>query len=637
MKDEYINEYTCTECDQIPKIINISLETGLIKFKCITHGEKEINVKDYLEKEKKQISYKYQCCLVKNRKNASFNKCLECKRIFCSDCSKTHNHKFLVDVKELNFKCLEHIKFFSKYCKICKKHLCESQQCKCKCSNPKNIIKIGNDVNKSNMLSENIGKLKKKMEYEEYFTQLFDIIIKSNKNHPNNNYHLSTNVDTISEIVQMDEKEEVLEKLNTLRKKVAGISTLYFGIDLRPDSEEINLNDKNIQDKGLSLLSCNDIKLLKRLFLKNNSITNINLLEGLDTKNLIILDLSNNLIKNADYLGKEDFKNIEKLNLSHNELEDISFFKEFKSPNLSDLDLSFNKINNIEPLKAYIPKNQVIIKVVNLDHNNIIQKEIDDTYRKISGEFFECKLVYKLGKNKKIRIVGKNFYNNNKLYCRILIEGGKQSELIDIYENKNFNKELINISLFVGGNIREVKGIFYDCENLVEIKTIFKLGPNISNLEDFFHGCKSLKEITNDITKWEISNETNLDGMFYKCTSLEKIPDISKWKTSNVESMSALFNGCTLLKQLPDISSWDVSKVSSMRCMFKDCKNLEQVPEGIAKWKTSELTDIESMFEGCKELKFIPKLTSWDRTKIKNADNFIKGCNFLDNSQIFEN
>ena len=58
--------------------------------------------------------------------------------------------------------------------------------------------------------------------------------------------------------------------------------------------------------------------------------------------------------------------------------------------------------------------------------------------------------------------------------------------------------------------------------------------------------------------------------MFYDCESFNQ--DISKWDVSNVTNMGFMFNGCRLFNK--DISNWDVSSVTSvtnMRGMFNSC------------------------------------------------------------------
>ena len=48
--------------------------------------------------------------------------------------------------------------------------------------------------------------------------------------------------------------------------------------------------------------------------------------------------------------------------------------------------------------------------------------------------------------------------------------------------------------------------------------------------------------------------------MFNRCHSLKSLPDISKWNISNVTDIDGIFCECQLLESLPDISKWDIKK-----------------------------------------------------------------------------
>ena len=74
-----------------------------------------------------------------------------------------------------------------------------------------------------------------------------------------------------------------------------------------------------------------------------------------------------------------------------------------------------------------------------------------------------------------------------------------------------------------------------------------------------------------DISKWDVSNVANMDGMFYDCKYLNC--DLSKWDVSNVTSMRSMFYGCE--KFNGDLSRWDVSNVEDMDLMFYNCKSFK--------------------------------------------------------------
>lgn len=81
----------------------------------------------------------------------------------------------------------------------------------------------------------------------------------------------------------------------------------------------------------------------------------------------------------------------------------------------------------------------------------------------------------------------------------------------------------------------------------------------ISSCYQMFRNCISLQDIS---IKDVPLNITNVQNMFYNCTSLVTAP---YFDTSNVTSMSTMFSGCTSLTTIP---LFDTSSVTSMASMF---------------------------------------------------------------------
>ena len=85
-----------------------------------------------------------------------------------------------------------------------------------------------------------------------------------------------------------------------------------------------------------------------------------------------------------------------------------------------------------------------------------------------------------------------------------------------------------------------------------------------------------------------------MKGMFFMCEKLESIGDISKWDISNVTNMSYIFCDCYYLNI--DLSSWNVSNVTDMNGMFSGCKSFNQ---DISSWDVSNVRYHLAMFEKC--------------------------------------
>ena len=131
-------------------------------------------------------------------------------------------------------------------------------------------------------------------------------------------------------------------------------------------------------------------------------------------------------------------------------------------------------------------------------------------------------------------------------------------------------------------------GMFYGCTNLTITATDVPNLSKVMSMNEMFKGCTSITTIPN-INKWDVSNVTDMQGMFQGATSFNG--DISKWDVSNVTDMNFMFYEATAFNQ--DISSWDVSKVTSMYSMFSDATAFNQ---NLGKWTIKEKADLREIF-----------------------------------------
>ena len=221
----------------------------------------------------------------------------------------------------------------------------------------------------------------------------------------------------------------------------------------------------------------------------------------------------------------------------------------------------------------------LIKKTNNNELDDLINKLLEkDPEKRIEWEeyfnhpfFNEITITYKINENKKVKIFGNEFVENNKSKCRMKYKE-KDYDLLDYFEIED-DEELLEIKLFGINNITDMSYLFSCCEML---------------------------ESLSDIYKWNTKNVTNMSHMFYNCKSLKELERIHRWNTKNVINMSHMFYNCESLKYL-EIGKWDIENVTNMSYMFFNCKSL--IYFDYLKFYPINVTNMSYMFYNCESLK----------------------------------
>lgn len=120
--------------------------------------------------------------------------------------------------------------------------------------------------------------------------------------------------------------------------------------------------------------------------------------------------------------------------------------------------------------------------------------------------------------------------------------------------------------------------------------TIFK--P--SNSEELKMLLKNKNVYLGDI---DTSLITNMECIF-KDVERNTLRGIEKWNVSNVTNMEYMFWGVTEIEE--DISDWDVSNVTTMKGMFSDAESITSTD--FSKWKLHHKVNLNYMFSSCKTI-----------------------------------
>ena len=303
--------------------------------------------------------------------------------------------------------------------------------------------------------------------------------------------------------------------------------------------------------------------------------------------------------------------------------------KELKSYKVIDTDKIIDD-KTIENIKLYTYDILLIENIIEKNYNNYFHYiNIKNCYKYMQKKYDvnnQIIIEYKIqNEDKKIRIFGDYFVKNNKIKCLIICDDS-EFELDEYFALKNFvNNKILKIKLIGINNITNMECMFYECSSLESISNISKWNTgDISNMEFMFYGCNSLKTLP-DISKWNTNNVTNLRYIFGECSSLVTLPDISNWNTSKVDNMGYMFYRCSSLVSLPDISNWNISNVINMRDMFYGCCSLKSLPD-LSKWNTSNVINMEYMFYGCCSLKSLPDISNWNTCNVTNMEYMFYKC-----------
>jgi len=155
-----------------------------------------------------------------------------------------------------------------------------------------------------------------------------------------------------------------------------------------------------------------------------------------------------------------------------------------------------------------------LLKLPNILKWNISNvKSMNNIYYNIRNQI---NIIYKINnENENVKLFGKQFVENNKNNCLILIRN-KVNYLTEFYnlEKKKNDKELF-VQLYEINNIENMSYIFDNCNDLISLP---------------------------DISEWNTSNIKDMSYMFSNCTSLNSFDGISKWNTKNNINMAYMFN-----------------------------------------------------------------------------------------------
>lgn len=171
---------------------------------------------------------------------------------------------------------------------------------------------------------------------------------------------------------------------------------------------------------------------------------------------------------------------------------------------------------------------------------------------------------------------------------------------VEVTTSVSPNLQNKSVSITENGTIIVSKDEGYEGLNNVEITTNVVSENNIKSGQIGYVGMSAnVRQFITDVTSLDISQLTQLNGLFQDFKSLVNAPQLD---TSNISTMVQAFGGCSSLVTAPTLNT---SKVYDAQGLYMNCSSLVNVPiydtKNIKETMGTQ-TRNQNMFSGCPSL-----------------------------------
>ena len=195
----------------------------------------------------------------------------------------------------------------------------------------------------------------------------------------------------------------------------------------------------------------------------------------------------------------------------------------------------------------------------------------------------------------------------------------------------------INVVNFDTSKVTDMSGMFSGCSSLASINVINFDTSKVTDMSGMFSGCSSLTEL--DLSGFDLRASNSFGsiaaGIFNGTSSLKKL-NLSNMKLPSDMSHVIFRNGAASSSPIEeiDVTGWDLSNTTNVSGMFAangsnglGGSGLKRII-GLDTWDTSHITNMSQMFQGLSSLTTLD-LSSFNTSNVTNSDDMFKNCTSL--------
>ena len=193
-----------------------------------------------------------------------------------------------------------------------------------------------------------------------------------------------------------------------------------------------------------------------------------------------------------------------------------------------------------------------------------------------------------------MEILTNNFSTNYYPYSIFINEKKQDSVNYSFF----FNESLNVVKLVWNNKLNQMKYMFRDCPDILEIDFSEFDASEVSHMNGIFYGCTSLASVNFD--NINSSQFIYLGGMFINCSSLTSF-NLTNFVNSKPITLRNMFVGCSSLISL-ELPNFDNTNVEYINNMFDGCIKLQYINmNNFSETNISKVEDIIDIFKGVPE------------------------------------